>query len=149
MGVSTNKLSEDTNRFTLRVLKRDTVHLDIDDALSPGPGYEGEVTVDLGEIDAATFYPVVFVSWDGTDEAPDPDLIQYFTNQRHEWTDSGTLSRAFNFSVQSTGTSPNKLQLKIRAYSLDSIADDRFYYTICSLEAGPKLLGDENEWRFN
>lgn len=148
MGESTNKLSEDTNRFTLRVLKRDTVHINITDALTVG--YEGQTVVDLGEINAATFYPVVIVSWDGTDEAPDPDLIQYFTQQRTEWDDDGNLDKAMNFSVQSTGTTPNKLQLKIRAYNRsEPIADDRFYYTLCSLEAGPKTLGDESAWRFN
>lgn len=145
---STARKSIDTNPFTLRVLRRGVVHVSITDALSTG--FEGEETVELGEIDAQTFYPVVIVSWDGTDEIPDPDLIQYFTNQRTEWDTNGNIDKAMNWSIQSSGTTPNKLQLKIRAYNRGgSIADDRFYWTLCSLWAGPRTLGDEDGWNYN
>lgn len=144
---STNKKAVDTSPYTLRVIRRGVVHISITDALTTG--FEGEETVELGEIDANTFYPMVFVSWDGTDEVPDPDLIQYFPNQRLEWDAEGLIEKAMNYSIQSTGTSPNKLQLKIRAYNRDgAIADDRFYWTLCSLWAGPRTLGDEAEWNY-
>lgn len=142
---STDRTSLDTNRFTLRVIKKGVVHIDINDALSSS-GYEGTATIDIGNIDGETFYPVVFVSWDGSGGTP--EIVQYFSNQRNEWDNTGVQSKRLNWSVQSTGGSPNKLQLKINAWSLTSIDDDRFYYTITSLEAGPQILGDEEAWKF-
>lgn len=148
MSESTNKLSEDTNRFTLRVLKRGTLHMDIDDALTVG--YDGDAVVELGNINARTFYPVALVTWDGTNEVVNPDLVQYFPNQRTEWDADGNVEKMMNWSVESTGDSPAKLVLHIRAYVRSAPReDDLFYYTICSLEAGPRVPKDEEEWSFN
>lgn len=142
---STDRLAGSTDHFTLRVIKRGSLSVDVTTAGSVG--FTGSTAVSIPEIVAATFYPVAFVYRLSTGGGINQYIALPWTNVLGD----GTVRFSDNFALNSSAAKDGTpMTLSVSCYSSTSVTRT-FYYQLCSLEAGqfnPGSTAPEERWDY-